>query len=436
MTIARWIIAVVIIAVVAMVTLSSLRPRQVPPVAVQTAAASHMSITRTVTGAGKLEPERKVNVSSNITGVLLELKVGIGSTVEKGQVIGQIDTSRYKAQYQQQHAQLRSAEADVTRARANADYLASEEKRAEQLLKSQVGSEAELAKARSARALADSERAAAESRSKMAKAGLSEAQSALGWATLTAPVAGTVLAVNHRVGERVRGSDFAEDVILTLGSLGEVWVRLEVGEHDVIFIKPGQSATIEIDAFGDKVFTGKVIDAGRDAIVKNAGTENEVTSFPVWVALDEEPPRALSGMSAQVTISTETRANVVAVPIQAVTVRPPGGPGGAPGADGKRPQAADGKQPPAADGKQPPAGDPAVPAGGGKGKLDKVVFVVEGGKVSRRVVEVGLQSESHVEIVRGLKPGEVVVEGPYRTLARELEDGMPVMVAEQGGGGR
>ncbi len=438
MTIARWIIAVVIIAVVAMVTLSSLRPREVPPIAVQTAVASKMSITRTVTGAGKLEPERKVNVSSNITGVLLELKVGIGSTVEKGQVIGQIDTSRYKAQYQQQQAQVRSAEADVARARANADYLASEEKRAEQLVKSQVGSEAELAKARSARALADSERAAAESRSKMARAGLSEAQSALGWATLTAPVAGTVLAVNHRVGERVRGSDFAEDVILTLGSLGEVWVRLEVGEHDVIFIKPGQSATIEIDAFGDKVFTGKVIDAGRDAIVKNAGTENEVTSFPVWVALDEEPPRALSGMSAQVTISTDTHDGVVAVPIQAVTVRPPGGPGGpggggAPAPDGKQPPV-DSKQPPA-DGKQAPADGKAGRAGGGKGKLDKVVFVVADGKVSRRVVEVGLQSESHVEILRGLKPGEVVVEGPYRTLARELQDGMPVSVAEPGGGG-
>ena len=173
MTTVRWIFAVVIIALVAMFTISSLKPRAAPLVEVHTAAASQMSITRTVTGAGKLEPQRKVNVSSNITGVLLELKVGIGSTVSKGEVIGQIDTSRYKAQYQQQQAQVRSAEADVTRARANAEYLASEEKRADQLLKSQVGSEAELAKARSARALADSERAAAESRAKMAKAGLS-----------------------------------------------------------------------------------------------------------------------------------------------------------------------------------------------------------------------------------------------------------------------
>ncbi|HEY8146475.1 MAG TPA: efflux RND transporter periplasmic adaptor subunit [Kofleriaceae bacterium] len=434
MTIARWIFAALIIAVVAMVTLSSLKPRPAPLVEVHTAKASKMSITRTVSGAGKLEPERKVNVSSNITGVLLELKVGIGSTVEKGQIIGQIDTSRYKAQFQQQVAQVRSAEADVTRARANASYLASEETRAEQLAKSQVASEAEVAKARSARALAESERAAAESRAKMAKAGLSEAQSALGWATLTAPVAGTVLAVNHRVGERVRGSDFAEDVILTLGSLGEVWVRLEVGEQDVIFIKPGQTATIEIDAFPDHVFTGKVIDAGRDAIVKNAGTENEVTSFPVWVALDEEPPRALSGMSAQVIISTESHADVVAVPIQAVTVRPAGGP---PAAAGKgEPPAAGKGDPPAAGKGDPPAGTAApaaAPTGAGKNKLDKVVFVLIGDTVKKRVVEVGLSSETHVEIVKGLAPGDVVVEGPYRTLARELQDEAQVAVAPQGG---
>jgi HlyD family secretion protein len=237
----------------------------------------------------------------------------------------------------------------------------------------------------------------------MAKAGLEQAQTALGWATLTAPSAGIVLAINHRVGERVRGSDFAEDVILVLGSVGEVDVRLEVGEHDVIFIKPGQTAAVEIDAFGDESFPGKVIDAGRDAIVRNPGTENEVTSFPVWVALDTEPPRALSGMSAQVTIATETHADAVVVPIQAVTVRPAGD-----------------------------AGSGSGSAATSKRKLDKVVFVVDHGKVVKRVVEVGLSSESQVEILRGLAPGDIVVEGPYRTLARELEDGMAVTATAEG----
>ena len=402
MTIARWIFAGVVIVLVTVIAISSLQPRAAPPVSVHTATATRTSITRTVSGAGKLEPERKINVSSNITGVLLELDVEIGSVVEKGQAIGQIDTSRYKAQFQQQQAQLRSAQADTQRARANADYLFAEEKRAEQLVESKVSGTSELDRARSARALAVAELRSAEGRAKMASASLSEARSALGWATLTAPAAGTVLSINHRAGERVRGSDFAEDVILVLGSIGQVDVKMEVGEQDVVYIKPGQIAAIEIDAFGEQSFGGKVNDAGRDAIVKNEGTENEVTTFPVWVALDQAPPRALSGMSAQVTISTESRKDVVVVPIQAVTVRPSGG-----GKSGEAPAA--------------------------RNKLDKVVFVVKDGAVSKRVVQVGLSSDSHVEITRGLAQGDVVVEGPYRTLARELQDGATVAVTPAGG---
>ncbi|HVV87635.1 MAG TPA: efflux RND transporter periplasmic adaptor subunit [Kofleriaceae bacterium] len=415
MTITRWIFAGVVIALVGLVTVSSLRPRPIPPVTVHTATAARHAITRTVSGAGKLEPARKINVSSNITGTLLDLRVAIGSKVDKGQVLAQIDTSRYRAQVEQQAAQVKAAEADAQRARANVAYLKAEEQRASGLVKGQVISEQELAQAKSTRELAEAEASAAESRAKMAQAALQEANSALGWATITAPVAGTVLSLGHRVGERVRGSDFDEDVILVLGSVGEVDVRLEVGEHDVVFIQPGQRATVEIDAFGDQTFPGRVIDAGRDAIVRNAGTENEVTSFPVWVALDEVPERALSGMSAQVTIETDTHANAVVVPIQAVTVR--SADAGATGSGGG-----------AATGSGSAAAATAV-----KRKLDKVVFVVDHGKVSKRVVDVGLSSESEVEILHGVQPGDVVVEGPYRTLARDLTDGAPVTVAAGNG---
>jgi HlyD family secretion protein len=399
MTIGRWIFAVVIIALVGLVAMSSLQPRPQPTTMVQTATVARSSITRSVSGAGKLEPVHKVNVSSNITGTLLELKVEIGSKVIKGDTLAQIDTSLYQAQAEQQRAQLRAAEATVIGARANVKYLIDEEARLLKLYTAGVVSEAELTKGRSSKDLAISEQSAAESRASVSRAALSQAQNALNWATVKAPIDGTVLAVNHRVGERVRGSDFAEDVILVLGSLTEVDIRFEVGEHDVVYIKPGQPAVVEIDAFPGQMLTGSVIDAGRDAIVKNAGTENEVTTFPVWVSLATPPARVLSGMSAQVTISTETHDDVVAVPIQAVTVRAIEEPG------------------------EPPSGSAAARS---KRKLDKVVFVIVDGVVHKRIVEVGLSSETHVEIVKGLKSGEVVVEGPYRTLARELVDGMRV----------
>jgi HlyD family secretion protein len=314
MTVARWIFAVVIVALVGMAAMKSLRPRPAQMTQVQIATATKMSITRSVSGAGKLEPVHKVNVSSNITGTLLDLSVGIGSKVTKGQTLAQIDTSLYHAQTQQQSAQLKAAEAAVVGARAKLKYLTDEDQRLTKLYAAGVVSDAELQQGRSNKELAASDLSAAESRAAMSRAALAEAQNALNWATVKAPIDGTVIAVNHRAGERVRGSDFAEDVILVLATLTEVDIRLEVGEHDVVYIKPGQSAVVEIDAFPGQLLTGTVIDSGRDAIVKNAGTENEVTTFPVWVSLPTAPGRVLSGMSAQVTISTDTHDNVVAEP--------------------------------------------------------------------------------------------------------------------------
>jgi HlyD family secretion protein len=417
MTVFRWIFAALILGFVVMTAMKGMKPKEPPPTSVQTAKAEKATVTRTVSAAGKLEPVHKVNVSSNITGVLVDLQVGIGSVVKKGQYLGQIDTSNYRSRVDQQRSQSSAASADVARAEASLNKLKADAARMAALAERGAGNAADLAQAKDAVRIGEAEVTAAKSRSDVAKAQVSEAQYSLSWATLKAPVDGTVLAVNHRVGERVRGSDFNEDVVMVLGSLNEMDVRIEVGEHDVVFIKQGQAATIEVDSLPDQVLKGKVIDSGRDAIVKNAGTDNEVTTFPVWVTLDNPPETALSGMSAQVSIATETKGDVVAVPIQAVTVRPAAAP-----------------QPAPTEGptlKGPSPAPPSMPVGNPKSKLEKVVFVVKDGKVARRKVTTGLSSESLVEIVDGLAAGDEVVEGPYRTLARQLEDGQRVQVASE-----
>lgn len=419
MSVFRWIFAAVVIALVGFCGMKALQPKTDPPTQVQIAKVAKATITRTVSAAGKLEPVDKVNVSSNITGTLFDLQVGIGSVVKKGQYLGQIDTSRYKAQLDQQKAQTGAAVADIRRSNANLAKLKAEEERQAQLVAKGAGNKSDYENAHASVAIAEAELSQSQSRADVARGALSEAQSSFTWATLKAPIDGTVLATNHRVGERIRGSDFSEDVVLVIGTLDRVNVRIEIGEHDVVFVKPGQLATIEVDALPDVQIKGTVIDSGRDAIVKNAGTENEITTFPVWVHLDHPPPQVLSGMSAQVSISTETKRDVVAVPIQAVTVRAAGAPPG-----------------PAPEGLQAPMPPPpSAPVGSPKSKLDKVVFVVHDGKVEKRKVTVGLSSESMVEILDGLKEGEEVVEGPYRTLARQLEDGMKVTAAPAGGPG-
>jgi HlyD family secretion protein len=397
MTTARWVFAALLVALVGLVAWSSLQRRPPPPTTVHTATVGRQDLTRIVSGAGRLEPARKVNVSSNITGTLLDLRVGIGSQVTKGDTLGQIDTSRYASVVEQQRAMLAAARSDANAAKARLARLRRDAERLDQLAGRGAVGAAEVEQAHAAVGEAEAGLEASENRVRQAQAALGEASHSLEWATLKAPVDGTVLAVHHRVGERVRGSEFTEDVVLVIGSIADMEVRIEVSEHDVVWVKPNQRATVELDALPDVRLTGHVLDSGRDAIVKFAGTDNEVTTFPVWVVLDEPPPVALSGMSAHVEITTDTRAGALAAPIQAVTLRAP----------------------------QPDRAQTAT----GKPKLDKVVFVVKAGRaVERRKVQTGLASDTMIEITDGLHEGEEIVEGPYRVVSRQLEDGDAVDV--------
>src|SRR5262249_15033849 len=140
-------------------------------------------------------------------------------------------------------------------------------------------------------------------------------------ATLTAPIEGTILELYHKVGERIRGSDFITDLVLLMGGLSDMEVKAEVGEHEVVGIRVGNEATVEIDAIPDKQFKGHVVAVGRNAQIKNPGTDAEVTTFFVRIGLDAPPEGGLPGMSSAVSISTATHDNVVMIPIQAVTSR-------------------------------------------------------------------------------------------------------------------
>ena len=154
--------------------------------------------------------------------------------------------------------------------------------------------------------------------------------------------------------------------MLVISTLSKMEAKIEVGEHEVVYVKEGDPAEVEIDAFPDRKFPAQVVEVARNATVKNQGTEGEVTTFFVRLALTEPVPGALPGMSAQASIATDTRDDAVAVPIQAVTVRPEREVAGGPPAREKAP-AGDGDGPgPAKKARREP--------------LKKVVFVIEGGR--------------------------------------------------------
>jgi len=204
-------------------------------------------------------------------------------------------------------------------------------------------------------------------------------------------------------------------------------VKAEVGEHEVVGIHVGDESAVDIDAIPDKQFRGHVVAVGKNAQIKNAGTDAEVTTFFVRVGLDTPPDGGLPGMSSAVSISTATHDNVVMVPIQAVTSREAKKKEQkAPPREGEMKVASDAQAAPSA----PGISDPPTKASTGKPKPVKVVFVVDkDGVAQMREVHTGIASRTDVEILDGIAEGDTVVDGPYRTLARELQDAQKVKPA-------
>ena len=416
----RIIAAVFVVAVIGIVA-ASLAPKKDPPVTVQTSTVRKGPITRKVTAAGKLQAATQVKLSSNLSGDLLDLPVREGDKIKKGQYIGRIDSRRYEAQLHQREAMEQSARSELSLEEVNLAKSEADLKRMERLVKADSASTAELERSVAERDGALARVQAAKDRVRSATASLSEARYLLSFTTLTAPIDGILTSRLKQVGERVRGSDFNEDPIVIIATLSSMEMKVEVGEHEVVHLHEGDPAEIEVDAFPDRKFPAQVIEIAKNATVKNAGTEAEVTTFPVRIALTVNVPGALPGMSGQASISTETHDQALIVPLQAVTVRT------------EKQLAAAGKEqkdggPP----EGPPVSDAQAAKKASREPQQKVVFVVEDGKAKVRRVETGLASENDIELVSGVKEGELIVEGPYKLLSRDLADGKPVKQEKAG----
>ncbi|ATB48462.1 efflux RND transporter periplasmic adaptor subunit [Corallococcus macrosporus] len=396
----------------AAITAGGLKDRPPPSLEVQLSKARKGTITRTITGAGKVQAATTVKISSSLSGDLVELAVKDGEAVTKGQVLGRIDPRLYQAAHKQALASLNASRADVQVAEVEVGRAQLELQRVEDLAKKGLASTAEVDTARATKSTADARLTSAKQMLARNGAIVDQAQTDLTRTTLVSPIDGNVIELSREVGERVRGSDLSEDVVMTIAALSAMEVKFEVGEHEVVHLRTGQPAEITLDALEGQTYSGSVVEIAQKALIKNEGTEAEVTSFPITVALDTRPPNVLPGMSAEARISAETHNDVVLVPIQAVTVR---------------------SERTLPDYKAP------IEGGGLTAKrtesLAKVVFVVDGNnKAQVRRVQTGIASDTELEIVTGINEGDRVIEGPYRTLSKELNDGDIVREPEQGAG--
>lgn len=398
----KGMIAALIVVGVGAIAFSGLRDKPPPSVEVQLGKAKLGPITRTVTGAGKVQAATTVKISSNLSGDLIELNIKEGDVVTKGQLLGKLDKRKFEAAMKQAQAAFSAARADVQASQVEVDRSSSEVGRVAGLVEKGLASKAELERSTADRDTAIARLGGVKDRATQASARLEESQNDLSKTTLSSPIDGTVIELTREVGERVRGSDFSEDVVMTIAALATMEVKIEVGEHEVVHLKAGQPAEVKVDALEGQTFSGTVIEIAQKALIRNAGSEQETTNFPVTIALTARPPGVLPGMSAEVRVKADFRESAVTVPVQAVTVRPEK----------------------MLNDLAPSVEQGAIKAPRSSEAFAKIVFVVDAEKKAHlRRVRTGISSDTDVEILEGLKEGDQVIEGPYRTLAKELKEG-------------
>lgn len=411
-------------AVLALLAAAALRKPKIEPVKVVTARVQRSTVVRKVRAGGHVEPVTQVRVSANISGDVLALYVEEGDVVKKGAPIAEIDPERLRAVVRQAEASARSSEAAVRLEEAQLTQAETDLQRARELASKGLNTAAELDRVRSIVDVTRARLEGARQRVAQSVAALDEAKARLQQTKIRAPIDGSVIRLMKKVGERVRGSDLAEDVLLVLAPLHAMQVDIEVGEQEVINVARGQSAEIDVDALDGPPIPGRVVEIASSATIRFRGEERETTSFQVTVALDRIPERLRSGMSATVSILTATRTEALAVPIEAVTVR----------LDSQLEQRAEEvakKKRRAIWDRDEDEDEDARAVVRRREKPKRVVFLAVDGKAEPRIVETGISSDTDFEILSGLSAGEEVIVGPYKAVARGLIPGTPIEVIDR-----
>jgi HlyD family secretion protein len=404
-----------------------LRTRE-PVIIVQTEPVTRRNLTEVVVANGRIQPVVQVVIAPEVSGEIIDLPVKEGQQVKKGEVLVRIKPDNYLAQRRSAEATYQSALASSNLARANLDKAQFEFKRIQQLFESKLVSDSQFDEAKTALAVAQASFETSTHQVEQARAALARAEDDLAKTTILAPMDGTVTRLRSQKGERVVGTALmAGTEIMTLANLDDMEARVEVGEVDIVLIALGQKARLEVDAFRDRQFHGTVTEIANaakglgsgSAAAAAASAQQEATKFEVKIRIQEKEAFR-PGMSVTAEIETRFRTNVLTVPIQSVTTRPPKKretqPGSPNHASANSPRASSGN-PAGAEGSRKPA-EAAKPI--------EVVFVVEGDRVKMVPVKRGISDDRWVEIVEGLQEGQEVVSGGYKAINRDLQDGSKI----------
>ena len=424
------ILGIVVLIIIAFAAFAAKKKGE-KPIMVTTDKAFRTNITQLVTATGKIQPEVEVKIAPEVSGEIIEIPVKEGQVVQKGQLLLRIKPDSYRAQVESQTAALNSARAASVRNRAELQNAESEYRRIQKLYEGGLTSESAR---NTAKTVFDSAKAALDGavfQIEQSQGALRQINEALSKTVIYAPVTGTVSALPARVGERVVGtSQFAGTEVMRIADLDHMEARVNVNENDIVDVKVGDSARISIDAYPDRQVRGVVREIASTALTRNAGTQEEVTNFEVKISIPDRSLRLRPGMSATADVETATVLNVIAVPIQSVTVRSTDSKLSPEELERQRVrEAAQDKTDNRAEVTNELAEKQKERAQ--RLKLQRVVFIKNGETVRQQKVETGIADNTFIEIRTGLKPGDEVVSGSYTAISRRLKDGAKVAIEKE-----
>ena len=395
--------------VVALVVLAILGSNREPILPVQVEKVQRRSITQIVTATGRIQPELQVKISPEVSGEIVALPVKEGQRMRKGELLLKIKPDFYSAQRDQFAAALLQAQATLSRNE-------SEFKRMENLHAKGLVSESEFDQSKAAYETSKASYA-------QAQASLNQVEESLRKTTVISPMDGTVSQLNSELGERVLGTNqFQGTDVMTIADLSKMEARVEVSETDVVLVSVGDTARVTVDALPEQKIKAVVYEIANTGTSRGLGTQEEVTNFEVKMRIVEKGFLLRPGMSMIADIETETKQDVMTVPIQSVTVRGP-----------KTEEPKEGQEE-----------ESQFVATRNRRKRDEnrpqeVVFIVKDGLARSFPVKRGISDDSFVEILDGLDLDMDVVSGSYKAINRELGDSTRVRIEEpvkDGAGGR
>lgn len=455
----KWIIAILLLVIVLLIVLSKMGAfGKDEGIKVSAEKAANRTITELVTASGQIYPVTEVKVSSDISGEIVDLPVMEGDTVRKGQVLAKIYADIYSSQRDQAAAIVAQSKAQVQNAidqlsglEASLNQTREAFNRQKILLEQKVISQSEFEQAEQAYLSAESNYKAAQAtinankyNVESSQASLLRAQTDVERATIVSPMDGIISLMDVKKGERVVGTaQMTGTEMMRIADLGEIEVRVNVGENDIHKVRIGDKANIQVDAYNQRKFRGVVTQIANpqpnDATSSTSVASTTATNYLVHILLEPDSYRDLIGkgkpfpfrpsMSASADIETNTKDSVLAVPINAVTTR-----------DTKSLQAADTSKSDSSTANANAVNKAAQDSNtnstasnevGDDGNSEVVFVIGADGKVKPVIVQTGIQDINYIEITSGIKAGDQIVTGSYDTVSKLLKAGDKVKVVDK-----